>query len=489
MSHLETEALAATGKRAAVFYWLNTAIVLFFFFGFGFIPPLGSLETIGMQILGIFIGLLYGWTCIGFVWPSILGAVALGLTGYMTIGKVIMTGLGDNITSLVLFLFVFAAFLDKVGLSSAIANWFVSRKIAVGRPWVFASLILLATYVISALVSQFAAILLLWSIFYKICEVVGYKSGDKYPTLIIIGIVFSSMLGVSVFPFKALSAMLIGSLGNATGLQVDFFAFTASTIIISLAILFGYVALCKFVFRPDVSVLIAGKDHFSHLRGQKLNQNQIIGACYLLLFIFIMLAPSLFGSSPIGMFFARFGLNGSIFIILGLLGILKIKGQYVFSFQEMAKNINWDMVLMFTATMPVSHAMSDPEVGVMTFVVELMEPIFANMSPLIFSIVFLVLAGLVTQVAHNLVLGALMTPILCSFCLQFGVDPVMLLILLNLALSVAIATPGGSAPGALVYLNTEWISIKEAYTYSAAAVVVCLVVLIAIGMPVVHVFF
>lgn len=44
-------------------YWIHVAIVAIFMFGFRFIPAPAPITSYGMQILGIFIGLVYGWSC------------------------------------------------------------------------------------------------------------------------------------------------------------------------------------------------------------------------------------------------------------------------------------------------------------------------------------------------------------------------------------------------------------------------------------------
>ena len=72
----------STAKNKTMSYWIHSAICVAFIFGFGLLTPFGSLEKLGMQVLGIFIGLLYGWTFIGFIWPSLLGLLALGFTEY-----------------------------------------------------------------------------------------------------------------------------------------------------------------------------------------------------------------------------------------------------------------------------------------------------------------------------------------------------------------------------------------------------------------------
>ena len=161
-------------------YWMHTVITIALMFGIGYLEPWGSLETIGMKVLGIFVGLLWGWTFIGFVWPSMLGVLALGLSGYQTVNAVLTAGFGAPVnTVLCIFIFIFAAYMDKIGLSRIIANWFISRKICVGRPYVFTLMVFIAAYVLGATVSLFTAILLLFSISFTRTK----KSPIKLPKL------------------------------------------------------------------------------------------------------------------------------------------------------------------------------------------------------------------------------------------------------------------------------------------------------------------
>ena len=67
---------------------LNTGVVIFFMFIFRFLPPFGGLSTLGMQILGTFIGTLYGWIMIGIGWPSFLGLISFALTDYCSMSDI-----------------------------------------------------------------------------------------------------------------------------------------------------------------------------------------------------------------------------------------------------------------------------------------------------------------------------------------------------------------------------------------------------------------
>ena len=87
---------ATTKKKSDLLYWINVAITVILMFGIGYLEPWGSLEQIGMKVLAIFIGLLYGWTTLGFVFPSMLGMLALALSGAYTMDGVFTAGFGGS---------------------------------------------------------------------------------------------------------------------------------------------------------------------------------------------------------------------------------------------------------------------------------------------------------------------------------------------------------------------------------------------------------
>ncbi len=249
------------------------------------------------------------------------------------------------------------------------------------------------------------------------------KKQEKYPVAVLAGIVYAAMLGFALFPFKAVQVLVLGSLSTVSnGLTADFASFTVLTFIVTAVCLAIYMLIMKFVIRPDISNFEGVGDMFEDLRHIKMTGEQKLRHSFLCLFMFAMFAPSVLPKEFfVTKFFTALGITGSLVFVLVLMAMLKIKGKVSFNFSECAKDgMNWDMIIMFVATMPVSAAMSSEDVGVIDFLVELLSPIFTQFSGLAFCAVFLIIAGLLTQVAHNLVLAALMTPILYQFLHQAG---------------------------------------------------------------------
>lgn len=288
------------------------------------------------------------------------------------------------------------------------------------------------------------------------------------------------------FHYKALALMVLNQFTLSTGMTVDFLDFTLLSFIVGMVCLAVYILVCRFIFRPDVTPLMGNIDHFAEHRSEKMTKEQWIGAIFLVTFMFAMFAPSIsfLKATFIGKLFSTMGTTGSLVFLLGILAMIKLDGKHIFDMQECAKGINWDVIIMFVATMPVASALESDEAGVMTFVTSLLGPLFDGMSPIMFTIVFLLVGGILTQFAHNVVLAVVMTPIACNFASMVGADPCILVVLLAFALGIAVATPGGSAMGALIYLNTEWIGTKNAYKYCFVVAIISLLVMLVVGLPI-----
>ena len=234
---------------------IHLLITLLLMFGFGYLSPIGPITPMGMKVLGVFLGLLYGWNMAGFIWPSALGVVAFVLTDYMSTAQTLAAGFGSTTCVLLMFVFIFVAVVDEAGASRFIAMWFITRRIFVGKPWLLSLAFLLAAYILASTTTAVAIVLLCWGILYMMCETVGYKKGDAYPTVMTIAIVFTCVLGSVALPFRVNPLLLMGAYESASGITVDYLHYILLSLPLSLLCIGIFIAMCKWIFRIDVSLL------------------------------------------------------------------------------------------------------------------------------------------------------------------------------------------------------------------------------------------
>lgn len=199
--------MAGSSSSNKTMYYVHSLIYLVIMFGFWFVPPFGGITELGMKVLGIFFGVLYGWIFIGFIWPSLFAMLALGMTGYASVLEVFQAGMGDGTVAKVFYVFIFAGILQATNLTDFIANWCISRKICRGKPWVLVTFLFLAAIFVGGFINQYAAIVIIWYIFYSICDAVGIKKGDPLISYVVVGVPVMSTMGAMMLPFLPVSVI------------------------------------------------------------------------------------------------------------------------------------------------------------------------------------------------------------------------------------------------------------------------------------------
>ena len=79
-------------KKSNNMYWIHIAIFLIITFGVGFLPPFAEITPLGMRVLGVFLGVIYGWCFIALDWPSLVALVALVIVGYDSGTNLLLSG-------------------------------------------------------------------------------------------------------------------------------------------------------------------------------------------------------------------------------------------------------------------------------------------------------------------------------------------------------------------------------------------------------------
>lgn len=104
--------------RGTPFYYISIAITAIIMFCFHLLPTFGSVTTTGLWVIGIFIGLVWGWSTCDLLVPSIMGLVAFGFSGlYDNVTASFSAGIGNQNTLILLVLFVILGVLQVSGIT------------------------------------------------------------------------------------------------------------------------------------------------------------------------------------------------------------------------------------------------------------------------------------------------------------------------------------------------------------------------------------
>ncbi|GEM_PF-4719513 len=469
--------------------YIHVAIMFAIMLLFQYIPPVGALTPLGMQTLGIFAGVVYGWSTLGMILPSMVGILAFGFLGENTVPATLATAFGDRITIILLIFFLISSLVEEVGLSNYLAQWCVTRKFVAGKPWGIAIMFCIASALISATVNTFAAMFLMCGIFFNFCEKIGIKPGEKYPMLVTMAILYCCSVAGAIFPYMGLAILVVNQLQTFLGLSINYFLYTLIQLILVTFSLGVYFFIAKYIFRPDTRVILENQSQLFEEGVTPLTKHQkIVGGLVLLLILMLFLPEILPETLPLIGFFAGLDIAGVGIAVLIIYFIIMLDHKDVILVPQLAKTLSWDMIFMFATIAPLSKAISNPDADILTFINETMSNLLSGMTPFLFIVAIFILSSIITQIANNAVVMSVIGPIMFTLGDMVGANPYVLTVIAAPFLSVAFMTPAGSVPAAMAFSNHKWIGTKNAYLMGAIIFMINVLMMI-VGIPLAELFF
>ena len=465
---------------------MHFVIVLLFMFGFRYLPPIGDITPYGMQVIGIFIGVLYGWTVDSIFWPGFLGICALGYLEGNTVFGTLGVCFSDNLVLTTLFFFCFATLAQEVGLTTYVANWCISREFAKGKPYVILTTFCLAGFIISTFVNLFASMVLMTMIFGQFCRQAGFKTGDKFPAFGTIVIILAITVGGGTFPFIGQSFVVNSVMTKITGLEMNFVLFTLVQIVFAIVTMVIALLFLKYVVKPDVSLLLNDDDRFACYRDDKMDgkQKQVTGLIFLLMCLLFLpgIMPADWG---ITVWLKNLSVPGAVVFTLGIYYIINLgKKEDVVPFTKLAAGINWDLIIMFATIAPLVVGINAEQSNIMPTVVTALSGLLDGMTAFTFIVTFFFLAMCLSQFVNNVAIVLAFTPVMYTFGATLGISPLVIAILASYILNISFCTPTASGNAAYIFSYKEWINGKQAVS-AGIAIQILAMVLTIIGTPIV----
>ena len=472
----------AAPKKPDIMYFVHSVICLAIMFGFGQLSPIEPLTPLGMNLIGVFLGVLYGWIFIDIIWPSIAGLLGLMLVGGMKPGLLLNKSFGDPIVVMMFFIFVFCATINYYGLSKFISLWFITRKAVAGKPWLFTYTFLGSIMLLGGLTSASPAAVIGWSILYGVCDVCGYKKGDGYPTMMVFGIVYAAQVGMALIPFKQAALTVMSAYETMSGTHIDYAKYMFIALVACALCSLLFLLIGKYIFRPDVSKL-ADLDANQLDKDQSLSLNKVqkMVLGFLFALVALLLIPAFLpGDIAVVKFLKSIGNTGICMFLVGVMCFIKINGKPLLRFKAMVDDgVAWGIIFILAMVQPLSGAMANPASGITPFLMSVLEPLFGSGSPLFFAVCMGLLATILTQFINNGAVGVALMPVIFSYCTNMGVGPELPVIMVVMGVHLAFLTPAASSSAALLHGN-EWASTKSIWKSSPIVILLSWILMSAV---------
>ena len=440
-------------------YLLHTIIMVAITFGFRFLPCPGSVTPYGMAVLGVFVGLVYGWTFLGLLGPSLFGAVVMGTTDYGSVQDVFIAMFSNSTVLMMLVGILAFAAIEQTGAGDWMVAKLLNSKIAKKSP-VFVVEIFLFIFYLGNIIG------LVWFLYFALLPLCGemllkcgYEKGDKFIFFFLAGCLIFGQIGMTLFPFLGWSLMTVGSMMQLTQTMISYPQYMAIMVIFGILAFVTYPLLmklcgCNFEKLATVDIQTA----FPNAKADaKLTTAQNLSIWSVVLFVIIVIAASMFGKNIAFLNYVntKIGVLGLMAILWVFIVMFKSNGKPLLDMRKAAGAFSWDMLILIAVALFISSALTQQETGISGWIAGLLGPIFAKTSPIVFLIALGVITAVITNIGNNVALCFVMINIVCAMYLNgFPVNITAAAVIISLtSVFVAILTPAASICGALLHAN------------------------------------
>lgn len=449
--------MAAEAQKTKSLYPLHFAVMLILMFGFRLIPPPGSVTPYGMAVLGIFIGLIYGWTFINLLIPSLCGTLVLATTDYGTCTDVFVA-MFSNSTVLMMLLGVLAfAMVQLSGAGDWLIGTLLNAKIVKKSPFILLEIFLLIFYIgnNTGLVwfLYFALMPLMAEMFAK-C---GYEKGDKLVYFFYAGCLMAGQTGMCLFPFRGWSLMTGGTMMQLTQTPIPYNTYMGLMLILSVVEMVTLpilMKLCRCDFSKLADVDIA---NVFPSTDQKITLQQKLALLATITFVALVIITSMFAEqlSVLNWLYTNLGVIGFMAILWIFVIACHADGAPILDMRKAAGAFQWDMLILIAVALLISSVLTAQETGISGWMAGLLMPLFAGVSPVAFLFVLAIVTIILTNLGNNIAVCFIMINLTCAMYnngFEVNITAAALIISLS-SVFVAYLTPAASMPGALLHSN------------------------------------
>ncbi len=480
----------AKQKETKKFY-IVMAISLAIMIGFGFIPPFTEpITSVGMRILGIFIGMIFGWI---FGYNGITAVMALVVCGLFFPGQtadtLFGTAFGAQPLMIVFWALIFVYGLNKCGILGWVSAKILSWKWVSKSPWHLAMGMWLCTIMCAAICCQpFATMLIMFSIFYDVAEKIGAKRRSSYSVFVLVFICGFSALAIGLVPysgnlFVALSFML--AVDPTITYSVP--AICAINWALTLGMYFFTAIISKIAFatfaKPEFSLENA-QGLFT--KTEKMNKKVKLGFTFIIILLLIMIVPMLLpAESPVKTFMSGFGTAGLFAALVVVMSLVTVDGERFITIEGALEDgaVHWSIYFIMGSAIALGNLLVSEEAGIAALLQGVLNNMTGNMSLYVLATVLLIALLILTNCITNVVAAQLVIPIVTMVFMSKDVNPGLVVGMMAIVFDYGLVLPSGSPLGAFMHGNSEWMTSGQVYKYASISVITVALSIACIGVP------
>ena len=454
------------------------ALLLGLVIAFG-LHPANGLTALGVRVLTVTVPTLYLWLTVNTSWCALLFLGLLILTGAMTPTEVWAGSMGHFavITMIVFSILNYA--LKETGVIDQAASWFVSRKIARGRPLVFLGLFFLSNLVIGMFVDNLSLAVIYVGLAAALAEKIGVKRGDPFYACMFIGILWCNVVISIASPIAhAPVLILIGMIEAQLGISVSY-AQWLSVGIPFAAVMFLAMMAAVVVWRPDARAFLDFDP--GSLKPERLSRKGVITAVIFVLTVIAILLPEVgkvFWPEQFA-FWSQIGVVVPAILAVCALCLIHVDGRPVLDFRTACQTLPLPAIIFAGVVCVMSTPFSSEATGISVWMSNLFQPAVRGLSPFVTLALLAAAALFMTNFLSNVVTMVLFFNIGLALLSGSSLHMGAFAAVIGVAASMACLTPSACAPAPLIF-GPEHVTVRGVLranlVFIALSFAACLVV-------------
>lgn len=452
------------------------------------LPPAGGLTPAGMQVLGIFAGVLIMWLTIAIHWPSLLGIAMLATVPGLSLNKLLAVSVGNSTFSFLLFTFMCTYALSKTPFVKRCAIGFICSRIARRGSWWFLISYCASVLIIGMFMSPVVLFVIYLPILDAICEELQLRNEDSLTNSLVLGQLICAEMSCGMTPIAhVFPIMALGFYSAATGKSIAYGDYMLFAVPVGLICFAALMLIFRFVLKPDMSK-VANLD-FDALEKtippMEKYEKMVLSICVAVVIMWIV--PGFLKSSFPGIyqFFKNQGTAFPPLVGASLLCLLTLEGKPLLDFKEaVSKGVDWGSIIMAAGTLALGAAMTNKTVGITAWISQTIAPLLQSASAATMVLFIIAWASIQTNVSSNMVTVTVVTAIAIPLCnaTNGAINTAVVCALIGMIASYAYATPPAH-PAVALAIGSEKTTTGQVLKLGITMMIIAVLVTVAVGYP------
>lgn len=450
---------------------------------------LGGYNPLSVSVLGIFCSTLMLWLFVGVDWPSLLCLLGMSLIPGVGFETILALSFGNTTFAFLLFTFILTYALEGTPIIRRITASALKSQWAQISPWRLMVTFLLVALLLAMVISPTILFMIIYPIFEEWSEQLGWKKGNRNASLFLFSIYTTIAIGTAMTPINhVFSITALALYQEAFNQNISYFDYMRLAIPIGLGIFIGLLLSLRWIWKINLKkmkeIKIKSLDSIPPMEKRE----------KIILFIFLSvvsmwLFPELLGwiMPGVATFFKSEGIIFPPLLGVIVLAMIRVEGRPLVDVSEaMKKGVHWPSLLLVAATLALGAMFVKEDTGIVLALNGVVKPFFSDLTSWATVLIFILWAGLQTNLSSNLVTVSVVSSIAIVLAQSndtVGLYSALIACLIGFMSSMAMMTPP-AMPYVAISIGGGWITGRQAFLYGIWILCLAIVACMLIGYPI-----